>query len=96
MAKRLKGFRYSARNCTLYDEIRHLAVFVVTNGCRASFPCVYHAKNGGRFDLFLPGVPVVAMAQETGIEPKPVLPALNYLRLAFQTDCPIFFPSPLK
>ena len=86
MAKHLKGFRYSARNCTLYDEIRHLAVFVVTNGCRASFPCVYHAKNGGRFDLFLPGVPVVAMAQETGIEQKQVLQLLTYVSMIFPID----------
>ena len=31
------------------------------------------------------------MAQETGIEPKPVLPALTYLRLAFQADMPHLF-----
>ena len=59
-------------------------------------PTFISPKMGAGLTCFWPGVPVVAMAQETGIEPKPVLPALNYLRLAFQTDCPIFFPSPLK
>ena len=36
---------------------------------------------------------VVAIAQETGIEPKLVLPALIYLRLAFQTDRPYLFSA---
>ena len=51
---------------------------------------------GAGLTCFWPGVPVVAMAQETGIEPKPVWPALNYLRLAFQTDYPIFFPATVE
>ena len=94
--ERLKGL--VARNCTLYDENRCFAVFVVTNGCRASFLYVYHAKNGVRFDLVLAGLTcgVVAMAQETRIEPKPVLPALTSLRLAFQTDIPHLFSSTVE
>ena len=36
------------------------------------------------------------MAQETGIEPKPVLPALTYLRLAFQADMPHLFSATVE
>ena len=59
-------------------------------------PAFITPKMGAGLTCFWPGVPVVAMAQKTGIEPKPVLPALNYLRLAFQTDYPIFFSATVE
>ena len=63
----------------------------------ASFLYVCHAKNGGRFDAgFRPGLPAVAIVQETRIEPKPVLPALTSLRLAFQPDIPHLFSSTVE
>ena len=86
-----------ARNCTLYDENRYLAVFVITNGCWASFLYGYHAKNGVRFDAGFGRADLCgfAMAQETRIELKPVLPALTYLRWLARQIYPIFFPRPL-
>ena len=69
----------------------------IANGCRASLLYIYHAKNGGRFDAgFGPGCPVVVMAEETRIEPKPVLLALTYLRLACQTDIPYLFSATVE
>lgn len=40
---------------------------------------------------FLRGLPVVAIAQETGIERKRVLRALTYIRMAFHKDIPEVF-----
>ena len=87
-----------ARNCTLYDENRYLAVFVITNGCWASFLYGYHAKNGVRFDAGFGRADLCgfAMAQETRIELKPVLPALTYLPLACQTDIPHLFSATVE
>ena len=42
---------------------------------------------------FLRGLPVVAIAQETGIERKRVLRALTYFRMAFQKDIPEVFSA---
>ena len=39
---------------------------------------------------------MVAIAQETGIEPKPVLPALTYLRLACETETPHLFSATVE
>ena len=50
-------------------------MFVVINGCRADFLYVYQAKNGADLAPVLAGL-TCAMTQETGIEAKPVLPAL--------------------
>ena len=87
-----------ARNCTLYDENRYLAVFVITNGCWASFLYGYHTKNGVRFDAGFGRADLCgfAMAQETRIELKPGLPALTYLPLACQTDIPHLFSATVE
>ena len=45
---------------------------------------------------FLRGLPVVAIAQETGIERKRVLRALTYVRMAFQKDIPEVFSGTVE
>ena len=42
------------------------------------------------------GLPVVAIAQETGIERKRVLRALTYVRMAFQKDIPEVFSGTVE
>ena len=53
-------------------------------------------RMGPVWHRFWPGLPVVVMAQETGIEAKPVLPALTSLRLDFQPDIPHLFSSTVE
>ena len=45
---------------------------------------------------FLRGLPIVAIAQETGIERKRVLRALTYVRMAFQKDIPEVFSGTVE
>ena len=96
MAKCLKCFR-SGGNKLHSVPREQVPCRAIANGCRASLLYIYHAKNGGRFDAgFGPGCPVVVMAEETRIEPKPVLLALTYLRLACQTDIPYLFSATVE
>ena len=45
---------------------------------------------------FLRGLPVVAIAQETGIERKRILRVLTYVRIAFQKDIPEVFSGTVE
>ena len=53
-------------------------------------------RMGSSLAPVLTGRICVAMAQETGIEPKPGLPTLTYLRLAFQADMPHLFSATVE
>ena len=61
-----------------------------------AFSAFITPRMGSSLAPVLAGRICVAMAQETGIEPKPVLPALTYLRLAFQADMPHLFSATVE
>ena len=53
-------------------------------------------KWGEVLHWFLRGLPVVAIAQKTGIERKRILRSLTYVRMAFQKDIPHVFSGTIE